>query len=120
MLTTANEIGGLEASREQRVALAKSSRKWKATLSQSSSIFVDHASMIEDGLFPDFQYEEEERPDSDEKDTNEPSCNNPQIHPRVELVQHHERQGVVMGMFGSPLKVALLGLCLLFVILNTR
>ena len=109
MLTTANEIGGLEATREQRVALAKASRKWKATL-PPSSITVDHAAMLENGLFPDFAYAEEEKPAS----VGQP------LHPRVELVHHEPPAGGLVAFFGSPLKVALLGLCLLFVILNTR
>mmetsp|Transcript_1106 Transcript_1106/g.2209 ORF Transcript_1106/g.2209 Transcript_1106/m.2209 type:complete len:119 (-) Transcript_1106:50-406(-) len=118
MLTTANEIGGLEATREQRVALAKASRKWKASL-PPSSVTVDHAAMIENGIFPDFEYTEEEKPATEEENRNESLSIVPQIHPRVELLAR-ERPGGLVAFFGSPLKVALLGMCLLFVILNTR
>ncbi|KAL7535073.1 hypothetical protein ACHAWF_005049 [Thalassiosira exigua] len=46
MLTTANEIGGLAASDEQRGQYAKESRFWR------SQGIVDHRRMIEEGIFP--------------------------------------------------------------------
>lgn len=45
MLTTANEIGGLNASEETRRRLAQESRNWR------HPGLVDHATMISDGLF---------------------------------------------------------------------
>lgn len=126
MLTTANEIGGIEATREQRVAFAKASRQWKASI-RPSSIVVDHAAMIDNGLFPAFEYSKEETGDrsnneAEQRQHTDDSSDVPLLYPvqqRVELLQRERPRGLV-AFFRSPLKVALLGLCLLFVVLNTR
>jgi ubiquitin-protein ligase len=46
MLTTANEIGGVDASDKRRRQLALESKHWKAE-------YIDHGKMIKDGLFHD-------------------------------------------------------------------
>lgn len=52
MLTTANEIGGVDASSKRRRQLALESRHWKTE-------YVDHGKMIKDGLFHDEDYDDE-------------------------------------------------------------
>lgn len=46
MLTTANEIGGIDASSKRRRQLALASRHWKTD-------YIDHEKMIKDGIFHD-------------------------------------------------------------------
>jgi ubiquitin-protein ligase len=46
MLTTANEIGGIDASIKRRRQLALASRHWKTD-------YIDHGKMIKDGIFHD-------------------------------------------------------------------
>lgn len=50
MLTAAQEIGGISESYEQRLTKAAASRSWRCRI--SPTIVVDHAHMVEQGLFP--------------------------------------------------------------------
>jgi hypothetical protein len=50
MITPAQEIGGLDESDEQRLDRMTASRSWRGRV--SSSILVDHARMVAQGLFP--------------------------------------------------------------------
>jgi hypothetical protein len=52
MLTQANEIGGMNATPQERRAMAEASRKWSLGR-------VKHETMINDGLFPLEDYEDD-------------------------------------------------------------
>ncbi len=56
MLTTANEIGGMNSSHETRKKLALFSRKWKMGC-------FNHEQMVRDGLFSSPQIDDKEQPD---------------------------------------------------------
>ena len=64
MLTTANEIGGVNASEERRREYAQESRSWRYP-------GIDHAKMIDiDGIFPLLGVEDADCDDEEEIDTN--------------------------------------------------
>lgn len=156
MITTANEIGGMEASYQTRVEMAKDSRSWKLVLGSSSSrpILVDHARMVQMGLFPSSanssskaiegggyltEVVESEMDAIEQKQTLESDGDdmlNDHVVPARSLADDdspdrkmHEPvllqylqarpQYGFLALFKSPLKVVLLGLCILFVVLNT-
>ena len=116
MLTAANEIGGMEATREQRASWAKASRHWSTDL--TPSIHVDHAAMIEQGLFPAMKKREQIDEFESEEDEFVSSVPISYRDQGVEWQQVKEPRGLC-ALLKNPIKVALLGLCLLFVILNT-
>lgn len=130
MLTTANEIGGLQASHAQRVTLARASRRWRAAVGPPSTV-VDHASMVLGGLFP-AREEEEEEYNNTTKSTSSPvvaedvqaslsSAASAQVRiSDAPTVTNRESPLGLWSLLRSPLRVALLSLCLLFVVLNTR
>lgn len=155
MLTTANEIGGMEASYAQRVSWARASRSWRATLvvGRPSSVVVNHAHMLQGGLFPSVAKEEGENEDDvkqnykshgavdaeeDDDDDDDEQLEDAEARATaneessrryarmrdasVELEQQEQCErptSSLLALFKSPLRVALLSLCLLFVVLNT-
>lgn len=140
MLTTATEIGGIEATRAKRESLARASRHWASSI--HPTIHVDHSAMVKNGLFPAIDEEEEEKledlgltlpsDDEDEKeceyvDVNLQSDKEEDL--RVEsgdqnymnMLPVKPQQPSLLILLQSPLtlKVLFLGLCIVFVILNT-
>lgn len=121
MLTAANEIGGMEATREQRQHWAVASRQWSADLTRS--IRVNHADMIAQCLFPiSSKHADDDTEARTERDVEEVVSTVP-ISFRDQGVEWQQVERPFVGiaaLLRSPIKVALLSLCLLFVILNTN
>ena len=119
MLTAANEIGGMEATRKQRQHLAHDSRQWSTAL--TASIRVNHADMLAQGLFPLSSHKEVDVEADTTENDHEKTISAVPISFRdqgVEWQQVEEPPIGIVALFRSPIKVALLSLCLLFVILN--
>ena len=121
MLTAANEIGGMEATREQRQHWAVDSRQWSTDLTRS--IRVNHADMIAQGLFPTSSKNADNNMETTtERDVEEVISTVP-ISFRDQGVEWQQVERPFVGiaaLLRSPIKVALLSLCLLFVILNSN
>lgn len=145
MLTTANEIGGLNASEETRRRLARESREWR------HPGLADHARMISDGLFfastrnsADVEYQERKESITNfENDATKASQDIVSVTVREEVVSgdkvpkkasdtsvviHNSKRpfsiiaGViaqaVFGVFANPLQLSILILLTLFTVLN--
>jgi ubiquitin-protein ligase len=131
MLTTANEIGGLQASHAQKVTLARASRRWRAMVGPPATV-VDHASMVLGGLFPARDEEDEDEEDAIKLTSSSPmvakdvptslsSASSAQVRlSDAHAVSNRDSPLGLLALLRSPLRMALLSLCLLFVVLNTR
>ena len=149
MLTTANEIGGMEATRAQRESLARASRQWQATVRRGrhSVVHVNHAAMIAKGLFPAWENDHEQSDkkvaedslvdafdkdndtephlDKEEKEGQSDGIFSPPVHlPAVRnnavVFKQYDKKNALVRFLKSPLKIALLGLAIAFVFLNVR
>lgn len=125
MLTTANEIGGKDASPEERRRLARGSRTWHIG-------HIDHQRMIRDGTFP-WHDEDGEMSEEEARVDNEGTDGGVQVTVKrtPEQVQVRKRVPVIARILSilirsvakvlvSPTRLAMLLLLAVFVLLNRR
>lgn len=114
MLTTAKEIGGMEATFEKREKLALDSRRWKG------ASCVDHGKMIQDGIFggipsDDHDEREKEYPFEERSETSITRKDDHDIKRGIKLeVYPKKRSGILLSL---PIQLAIwVGRLLLFML----